>query len=162
GTVEEFAKLVHPADAARVSAALRAAMEERQPYDSVDFRTIPPDGQVRWLSTTGQVFFDSQGRPVRMLGMTIDVTDARRAQDAIRESEERMRAVFEQSAAGISQLDLSGKFIQVNQCYCDLVGYTREELLGRSMPQITHPDDIQRNLALIEDAVKNNRGYRME
>jgi PAS domain S-box-containing protein len=79
GTLEEFAAITHPDDQARVSAAVRRAVDEREPYH-MEFRILRPTGEVRWLSTNGRVLYDEQGRPVRMLGATIDVTDAKAAE----------------------------------------------------------------------------------
>ena len=59
------------------------------------------------------------------------------------ESEQSLRAIFEQAAVGVAQTNLkTGRFVRVNQRYCDITGYSREELLSRSFAEITHPDDV--------------------
>ena len=73
GTVADFANLVHPADAARVQTALGHALAAGNNF-AIEFRTIRPDGIVRWLATRAQVFRNAQGRAIRMLGATHDVT----------------------------------------------------------------------------------------
>lgn len=83
GKVEDFAKLIHPEDRAKMSDAIRYALEEQSSYE-IEFRAVQPTGAVRWLSTTGGVIFDQQGSPVRMLGATIDITE-RKAIEAERE-----------------------------------------------------------------------------
>ena len=60
----------------------------------------------------------------------------------LRESEERFRLMFEQASVGMAFASLNGRLIQVNQRYCDITGYTREALLGRTVSSITHPDDV--------------------
>jgi PAS domain S-box-containing protein len=62
--------------------------------------------------------------------------------EAIRESEGRFRAIFENAAAGIARVALDGRWLEVNQRFCDIVGHPREELLTKTFSDITHPDDL--------------------
>ena len=73
---------------------------------------------------------------------------SRRDQEDLFRSEERFRATFEQAAVGIAHVGFGGEWLRVNQKLCDIVGYTREELLERTFQDITHPDDLQNNLDL--------------
>lgn len=73
---------------------------------------------------------------------------SRRDQEDLSRSEERFRATFDQAAVGIAHVGLGGEWLRVNQKLCDIVGYTREELLERTFQDITHPDDLQDNLDL--------------
>jgi two-component system cell cycle sensor histidine kinase/response regulator CckA len=69
------------------------------------------------------------------------------AEETLRGSEERFRAIFEQAAIGVCQVETeSGRFLEVNQKYCDIVGRTREEITGTSFMEFTHPDDLQESL----------------
>ena len=92
GTVEAFRALVHPADADRVAHGIRTAVETRSEFQS-EFRTIRPSGEIRWLLTNGRVVYDRDGKPVRMLGATQDVTQRR-------DGEERLRQAQRIEAAG--------------------------------------------------------------
>src|SRR5205085_1873611 len=107
GTVEAFAALTHPDDRQPVSDAIRRAVNGGGPYQ-LEFRVVRPGGgpasggggsasagEVRWLGTNGRVVYDEQGRPVRMLGATIDTTDRKRAE----EERERLLAEAFRSAA---------------------------------------------------------------
>jgi len=74
---------------------------------------------------------------------TLDHTEA----DAtLRESEERFRATFEQTAVGIAHVSSEGRFLRINQAFCDLVGYTHDEMLAQTFQEITHPDDLDTDL----------------
>jgi PAS domain S-box-containing protein len=75
-------------------------------------------------------------------------SQSRRDQEDLRRSEERFRATFDQAAVGIAHVGFGGEWLRVNQKLCDIVGYTREELLERTFQDITHPDDLQENLDL--------------
>src|SRR5215217_1370827 len=72
--------------------------------------------------------------------------ERKRAEEALRESEERFRATFEQAAVGISHNSLDGRWLRVNQRLCDIVGYSHEELLEKTFQDITHPDDLDADL----------------
>ena len=65
---------------------------------------------------------------------------------ALRESEERFRSTFEQAAIGIAHVTLEGRFLRINQRFCDIVGYTKEEILKHTFQDITHPDDLDIDL----------------
>ena len=84
GKVEDFTRLVHPEDKARVGATIRRAMEGGEDYQ-VDFRIVRPDGVVRWLTTGGRVQFDAERQPVRMLGVTTDITERKRVEEQLRQ-----------------------------------------------------------------------------
>jgi PAS domain S-box-containing protein len=71
----------------------------------------------------------------------------RQVQEALRDSEERFRSTFEQAAVGIAHVSPSGRWLRVNQRLCEIVGYTREELLQRRFHDVTHPDDRETDLA---------------
>jgi PAS domain S-box-containing protein len=77
------------------------------------------------------------------LVLAIDVTERERAEAARRDSEGWLRAIFEQAAIGVAQVETAtGRFVRVNQRYCDIIGYSREELEGLDFRAITHPDDV--------------------
>ncbi len=74
-----------------------------------------------------------------------------RAEEALKESEERFRAIFEQAAVGVGQFETeTGRFLRLNQKYCDIIGYTREEMAETTFMEITHPDDLQQSLDNIQ------------
>ena len=78
--MEDFTSLIHPEDAERVQAAIQRALDSGEDYE-IEFRVVRPDGKVRWLTTTGRALYDSQGRALRMLGATLDVTERHEAED---------------------------------------------------------------------------------
>jgi PAS domain S-box-containing protein len=76
-----------------------------------------------------------------------DLTERRRAEAALRENEQRLRATYEHAFAGIGEVDRSGRFLRVNERLCSITGYGREELLGQTFWGLTHMDDRQADLA---------------
>ncbi len=92
-----------------------------------------------------------------------DVTERRRAEDALREAEERFRAAFETAAIGMALVSPEGTFMQVNSALCEIVGYGEEELLAKTFQDITHPDDLEADLALVRQVLAGEIAtYQME
>ena len=96
----------------------------------------------RWFKTRGTPIRDSEGNIVKWFGTCTDITDLRQIEEALRASEERFRGTFENAAVGIAHRDATGRFLRVNEKFCAIVGYSREELLQKTMRDITHPDDL--------------------
>ena len=89
--------------------------------------------------------------------------DRRRTEDALRESEERFRGTFENAGVGIADCDVRGRFLRVNQKLCEIVGYTREELLQKAWQDITHPDDLAASLEQFLPLLRGEQpGYSLE
>ena len=77
-----------------------------------------------------------------------DITECKRADEALRESEERFRKIFEEGPLGMAIVDLDCRFASVNGALCRMLGYAEQELTGLAFPEITHPEDIERDLQL--------------
>jgi diguanylate cyclase (GGDEF)-like protein/PAS domain S-box-containing protein len=86
------------------------------------------------------------GEIVGAAAVGIDETDRHASDEALRESEERFRATFEQSAIGMAQVDLEGRWVQVNDRLCQILGYSRDELLALTFADITYPDSMDADL----------------
>ena len=96
-------------------------------------------------------------------GLAIDITDRERAEEALRNSEERFRTAFAHAAVGMALTDLAGRFLQVNPAFCDITGYASEELLLTDCVSITHPDDRETDLVLEGDAkIAGHASFRIE
>jgi len=106
-------------------------------------RTRTKDGRPVAVEWHRSEFRNSAGELVSILWLGLDMTARNQAERALRESEERFRATLEQAPAGIVHLDQEGRFLIVNDKYCQIAGYRREELLGCTFQEITHPDDVQ-------------------
>jgi PAS domain S-box-containing protein len=102
-----------------------------------------PDGTLTWVNINSQPLFLPNGTtPYAVVASLTDVTNRKQVEAALRESEERFRATFEQAAVGITHASTDGYLIRVNQKFCEIVGYSREELLEKTFYDITHPDDL--------------------
>jgi PAS domain S-box-containing protein len=140
GRIEIWQQLIHPDDWPIISERMSTLFEGR-PIVS-EYRIITAGGQVRWLRDYGQPMLDDTGRLVRIYGASKDITEQKLAEAQLRHSEEEYRALFELAGTAKGQADPhTGRLLCVNQRLCDMMGYTREELLGMSFFDITHPDD---------------------
>ncbi|KVN07976.1 MULTISPECIES: PAS domain S-box protein [unclassified Burkholderia] len=86
-------------------------------------------------------------------GFLRDITARKETERALRDSEKRFRATFEQAAVGIAHVSPDGRWLRVNQKLCDIVSYTREELLALTFQDITHPDDLDADLAQVRQVL---------
>lgn len=110
-------------------------------------RRLRKDGGMVHVSVSTAPMLAPDGEFHGSVSVLEDITEKTRAEEALRESEERFRATFEQAAVGIAHVDLEGHWIRVNERLCDITGYPREDLLRLTFQEITHPDDLEMDLA---------------
>ncbi|MBW9061027.1 PAS domain S-box protein [bacterium M00.F.Ca.ET.194.01.1.1] len=116
------------------------------------------------------VYFDISYSPVEdqdgivrgVFCIVNETTERVKADAALRESEERLRAIFAQSAAGIALGDLTGKLLSVNDHFCRIVGRPRDELIGTRMQEITFADDLPENQRLFQHMVQTGESFEIE
>src|SRR5579883_554076 len=115
---DQWLALIHPEDRQRIGEAARAALEEGSGND-VEYRVIPPSGEVRIVHSRGEVMRDASGRPQRMFGMMQDITQLRRAEDERRASEIRFRTFVDHAADAFFVQDAHLRVVDVNRQACE-------------------------------------------
>jgi len=163
GCVEDFRRRVHPQDRGRVWNAVNEAMKNGTPY-SAEFRVLRRDGTIRWIAAKGQSYFRHTGEPTRMLGMAIDITELKQAQQALQASEERLR--LGQWAAHIGTFDLNLR------TGMDIWTPETEALYGlppggfggtlTAFENLIHPDDRDRIKELTREMMRTGRPTEAE
>lgn len=140
---------VHPDDLAQTEIALQQAMLQRIEYHQ-EYRTLWADGSLHWTEARGQFIYNAQGQPTHMIGVLIDITERKQAEQERERLLERERiartqvefaqrqltALFETSPIGIGLLDANQRFIAINEALAQINGLTREQHFGRSIPEI--------------------------
>jgi PAS domain S-box-containing protein len=124
---------------------IRAALELRD--HELEYRMIAADGSVVWLHDVISVIVD-QRRPGKLRGVMVDITERKKVEEALRESERHFRAIFDEAPIGLAYVDDGLRIGRVNRAFCQFLGYTHEELTGKSFVEITHPEDVDRDAAL--------------
>jgi PAS domain S-box-containing protein len=127
--LDEWVERIHPEDRERALGALRSYCDGQAPIYEAEFRLRHKDGSYRWVLSRGAALRDAEGRPYRVAGSHEDITARKRAEERLRESEERYRAVIGAIRDGIVLLDASGTILTCNE--------SAERILGRSADQMT-------------------------
>jgi PAS domain S-box-containing protein len=140
-----FINSLHPDDEEKVLKAINDALTGVKPYDE-EFRIIAKQGGIKHIEARGEVYRNSTGEPVKMIGTVLDVTEKKSLQTDLVLREEQFRGAFEYSAIGMAIVSLEGKWLRVNKQLCDIVGYTENELLALTFQQLTHPDDLDTDI----------------
>jgi PAS domain S-box-containing protein len=115
-----------------------------------DCRIITRAGDDRWISDAFIQIYNDLGQPISAFGLLLDITDRKRIEMALQASEQRFRAIFENSAVGIALGDLDGRIAVSNPAFQRLLGYTGDEFSQLYFSQITHPEDLPLELECVD------------
>jgi PAS domain S-box-containing protein len=140
GTAEEFLQVLHPDDHNKVREAMGRTIEEDVPYE-LEYRIVTPGG-IRHIATRGMLVRSEKGQPVRVNGVLWDVTEWKRTEEAMLESERKFRDLSEKSNVGIFLMQ-DGCFRYANAGFARIIGYEIAEIVDRLRPvDVMHPEDL--------------------
>ncbi|MGB3238654.1 MAG: PAS domain S-box protein [Geitlerinemataceae cyanobacterium] len=122
--------------------------QQRSRSFSSEQRYLHQDGSELWVNLTLSVVGNAARQPEYLIGVVEDISDRKYGEGLLQDSEDRFQAIFEQAAVGMKICTLEGRFFRPNQKFCDIVGYSRIELLERTSQDITHPEDLPKSLDL--------------
>ncbi|KJC56422.1 hypothetical protein UP10_34745 [Bradyrhizobium sp. LTSPM299] len=149
---------IHPDDRDRLNAVVERALVEKKRY-SAAYRIVLPDGTVKHLESVGQPVFSTNGELVEVIATQIDVTERKRAEDALRESEAKIRRLVDSNIIGIFVWDFDGRILEANDEFLRIVSYDREDLVSGRIrwADLTPPDWRDRNNARIDQQKNSGR-----
>jgi PAS domain S-box-containing protein len=133
----------HPEDAGANLEKLRDLIAERIPSFELINRIRGKGDKILWVHKHVSLLRDAAGRPTNTIGLITDITERKRAEAALRESEGRFRGIFENAGTGIAIADLRGRLQSGNPAYGSMLGYSEEELRELTIQDLMHPEDFE-------------------
>jgi len=164
-TLEELRKhwpdLVHPPDLPRVIEVLTQSIASGEPFE-VEFRARRFDGVYRWLQNRGFPLRDANNRVVRWYNLLIDIDERKRAEEALRESEQSLRSVIDGIAGLVAVAAPNGELETVNRQVLEYFGRPAEELKNWGTIDIVHPEDLPRVLEIFKHSIAAGNPFHYE
>jgi len=150
---------IHPGDRDRLNAEVQRAVGEKRGY-SIGYRILLPDGTVKHIDSIGQPVFSASGELVEIVTTQIDVTDRKRAEEAHRESEYKLRQIFETVPGLLWSADPAGEPTQLNQRMLDYTGMRFEDFQRSGWQAFVHPDDLPETTKVISHSMESGISYQ--
>jgi PAS domain S-box-containing protein len=147
---------IHSDDLSRMLEIFHEALNLGRSFE-VEGRLRHHDGGFRWFLFRASPLCDESGLVVKWYGTNTDIEDQKFAEEALRKSEERWLAVFENSAIGVALTDISGRLLFTNSAYQKMLGYTEEEIRKLTFVELTHEDYRETNLELVTELLEGKR-----
>ncbi|BAZ29880.1 putative two component hybrid sensor regulator [Cylindrospermum sp. NIES-4074] len=153
-TYELWLKSIYPDDLAQTEMAIQQAMLKRTEYHH-EYRTLWANGSIRWTEARGQFTYNTEGQPTRMIGILIDITQRKQAEQEreqllereqiartqVEAAQRQLANIFETSPVGIALLDAHQRFVAINEALAQINGLNREQHLGHSIPELFGQSD---------------------
>ncbi|MCX5723592.1 MAG: PAS domain S-box protein [Nitrospirae bacterium] len=159
---EAFLRAIHPEDRARVNAAYTTSIQTREPYEIVH-RLRMADGRIKYVQERCQTFYDATtGTPIRSTGTVQDITELKKTEIALTQSETLFRTLATMAPVGIFRTDPAGQCTYVNEPYCEISGRTPEATLGSGWAAALHPEDLARVVEEWQHAIQNRVPFASE
>jgi PAS domain S-box-containing protein len=132
GVYEDWRKRVNREDLAFCEDGMQEAFRIKNRYWQAEYRvTSPETGEERWVNSRGHIFYDRHGEPLRMIGVNVDVTERRLAEEALTKSAEEIHDLYNHAPCGYHSIDKNGTFVRMNDTELEWLGYTRDEVVGK-------------------------------
>jgi len=160
-TYEQLIGIVHPADRDRVRAEVERALAERDLYQA-EYRVIWDDGSLHWITASGRANYTAGGEPYNMVGITLDITEHKRAEEAVRESEIQLRTLANAVPLLAWMAEPDGSIFWYNRRWYDYTGTTPEAMHGWGWQSVHDPEILPRVLERWSASIANGEPFEME
>ena len=161
---DEWEKRVHPDDVEQTKAAIEAYLSGTSKIYCVEFRFKNKDGSWLWILDQGKIFeFDEQGSPVRFTGTHTDISERKQIEENLIESRARFQAFYELGLVGLAITSPEKGWLNINDCLCNMLGYSEAELREMTWEQLTHPEDLAADIEQFERVLSGEiDGYELD
>jgi len=139
---ERELEIIHPDDRELATQQLKITIATGEQYN-VEYRIIRPDGSIRWVHSVGDVVYDGNGNPQKIVGSFLDITNRKLVTEKLRFSEERYRTIVENSVTGILIVNDQFTFTYVNRKMCEILGYEESEIVGHKFTEFLAPESVE-------------------
>ena len=164
-SVKDFIQYVHPDDRAVVDEEIKRAIRERDIY-RIEFRIVRPDGTIYWLSDRGKIYYDQKNEPAYMTGAVFNITERKKAEEALRASEERLRRAIEANKDGVWEWNILTNEEFFSPRWCEIIGYSFDDPelphTYESWAKRIHPDDYERVQRALADHLEKGVTYDVD
>jgi PAS domain S-box-containing protein len=158
--IETYIKAIHPEDRPGVEKSVARALEKGT-YE-MEYRILQSDGSSRWVVARGKVEYDEAGRPAQFPGVIIDITERRKAEEKLRQSEERFRFMAESMPLKIFTVLCYGGADYFNRQWVEFTGLPLEQLQNWSWSQFVHADDLAENILRWKHSIQTGDSFQIE
>ncbi len=155
----EWESRVHPDDLVAATARVREFLRAPYPGFENEFRFRHKDGSYRSILARASVMLDEAGRPTRMLGSHIDLTERKEVEERLRESEQRFRDIAASAGEYIFEMNALGVITYMSEVVELVLGYRPEEVVGKSSLLLMGPEEQARSAAFLEERVSRGEGF---
>jgi PAS domain S-box-containing protein len=157
----DWADRVHPDDLPWVELRLRECMAQRKPYEA-EYRVVWPDGSVHWIDARGEFSFDADGGATRLLGTAMDITDRKRAEEHLHESEQQFRTLADSIPNLAWWANGDGYITWYNRRWYEYTGTTPEQMEGWGWQSVHDPDELPRVLEHWRASIATGEPFNLE
>jgi len=144
---------VHPEDRAMIARSIKHCITHGTEY-AEEYRLLQPDGQLSWVFARGRCYKDHHGRPMRFLGAALDLTERKRTEQALRQSQTELQLIINAMPILISYVDSEERFRLNNSAYLDWYGLTPQELFGKTIREVLGDEAYALRAEHIGEALK--------
>jgi PAS domain S-box-containing protein len=160
---KSFAELTYPDDMNVSLLALQQMKDGEIDKYQVEKRFVHKQGNIVWVEITVSIVFDESHHPLYLVSQIKDITGRKKLERDLMLSEKEFRSAFEDSAVGMTFVSLDYKWFKINEGFCRMLGYERQELMKMTFAGITHPDDLADSLVHLKKLVnKEIEKYQVE
>jgi PAS domain S-box-containing protein len=142
--------LIHPEDLSLVQEIFESLFKGVESSYKLEYRIIRKNRTVGWVSTQLKLIRSEDGKPLRVIGATTDITERRLSEQALRKSEEKFRSIFESAGIGMAIIGPDTRFTKVNQSLCDMTGYSGKDYLNFYLNDIIDTEDYGKAKLIVD------------